>query len=238
MSTAKPHTLASLAKNFDWAGLPPNSTVVDVGGSMGHVSVYLARQFPHLQFIVQDRDEVVVGAEATLPLEVRDRVRFMAHDMFLQQPVQDADVYLFRHVFHDWSDKYCVRILKALIPALKKGAKIVVQECIVAPPGTMNLVQERFIRYVRNSLSGTYSPSIVAHCMETCMLRLNSVLTRVLSDSRTMDIRMLVANNAREREEDDWRQLFAKTDDRFGPLTARTTADYTSAGTLFAEWTE
>jgi hypothetical protein len=55
------------------------------------------------------------------------RVSFMSHDFFTPQTVV-ADVYLLRWILHNWSDKYCVRILRALIPALKPGARVIVNE--------------------------------------------------------------------------------------------------------------
>ena len=40
---------------YDWKSLPGNSLVVDVGGNVGTASPALAREFPHLKFVVQDR---------------------------------------------------------------------------------------------------------------------------------------------------------------------------------------
>jgi hypothetical protein len=51
----------------------------------------------------------------------------MAHDFFEPQTVV-ADIYLLRWILHNWSDKHCVRILRALTPALKPGARIVINE--------------------------------------------------------------------------------------------------------------
>jgi hypothetical protein len=127
MSSTSPASLNALSTYFDWAALPPKSIVVDVGGSQGHVSVHLARAFPHLRFVVQDMEVVIQGADAKIPDDVKDRVELMSHDMFTQQPVKEADVYLLRYVLHDWPDKYCVKILQELVSGLKNGAKIVIQ---------------------------------------------------------------------------------------------------------------
>ena len=51
----------------------------------------------------------------------------MEHDFFTPQPIA-ADVYYFRSIFHNWSDKYCVKNLHKLIPALRPGARIVINE--------------------------------------------------------------------------------------------------------------
>ncbi|KAF2107708.1 putative O-methyltransferase [Lophiotrema nucula] len=146
MSSTSPASLDALASYFDWASLPDGSTVVDVGGAQGHVSFHLARKFPHISFVVQDLPEVVEGAEATMPEDLKERVKFFGHNMFNEQPVRDAEVYLLRYVLHDWPDKYCVNILQCLVPALKRGAKVVVQEHLLPEPGTLSLLQEMQLR--------------------------------------------------------------------------------------------
>ncbi len=96
-------------------------------------------RFHGLRFVVQDLGEPVVrNAEARKPAEVGDRVEFMTHDFFEEQPVKGADVYFLRAVLHNWSDKYAVKVLRALIPALKKGAKVVVNDVVVAEAGSVS----------------------------------------------------------------------------------------------------
>ncbi|KAK4548666.1 hypothetical protein LTR36_009577 [Oleoguttula mirabilis] len=147
MATTSPASLDALSTHFEWAQLPANSTVVDVGGSRGHVSQHLAQKFPQLSFIVQDLPEVIEGAKDKLPETVdKGRVDFIAHDMFTAQPVQGAAVYLLRYVLHDWQDKYCIEILRNLIPSLKAGAKVVIRDHLLPEPGTMALLQEMQMR--------------------------------------------------------------------------------------------
>ena len=135
-----------LARGYPWASLG-NKTVVDVGGSEGKYSIALAQSFPQLKFIVQDLPAVVtaVNSKRPVPLGLEDRVTFMEHDMFTEQPVS-ADVYMFRFVFHDWPDKYVVRILRQLIPALKSGARIIISDSILPEPNTLSELYERKIR--------------------------------------------------------------------------------------------
>ena len=146
MGLASSASLEALATLFDWSSLPPNSKVVDLAGSRGHVSAHLAKLHPHLRFIVQDLPEVIKGAEKDIPVEAKGRVEFRVHDMFSKQPLKDVNVFLLRFVLHDWSDENCVTILKNLIPSLKAGAKIVLQEHLLPDPGTMSPTQERNMR--------------------------------------------------------------------------------------------
>ncbi|KAK3991366.1 S-adenosyl-L-methionine-dependent methyltransferase [Cladorrhinum sp. PSN332] len=126
--------LSHLVNNFPWGDLRPNSTVVDVGGSQGHVCYALAQQFPRLNFIVQDLRSAISAAS---PNPAFPQVEFMSHDFFEPQPVHGADVYLFRWIFHNWSDKYGVKILRNLIPALRPGAKIVINDSVLPEPGAL-----------------------------------------------------------------------------------------------------
>ncbi|KAL8936560.1 MAG: hypothetical protein Q9216_004862 [Gyalolechia sp. 2 TL-2023] len=132
-------------KAFDWASLG-NGLVVDVGGSHGLVSQDLAREFPALTFFVQDLPKIIDYVKAKLAAELADRVTFMAHDMFTEQPVRNADVYYFRWIVHDWSDKYCIQILRSLTPALKPGTRIMFSERCLEAPCTVSFRQEKWNR--------------------------------------------------------------------------------------------
>ena len=44
---------------------------------------------------------------------------------------------------HNHTDKYCIRILKNLIPALKPGVRIVIYDPYMGPPKTMSVARER-----------------------------------------------------------------------------------------------
>ena len=44
---------------FDWKSLPKGSIVVDVGGNNGSQTAALAKEFDHLQYVVQDRAPVI-----------------------------------------------------------------------------------------------------------------------------------------------------------------------------------
>ena len=142
--TAQGFETFHVLESFDWSVLKAGSTVVDVGGSHGIASIEVARKYPSLHFVVQDREEVIKAAK--LPDDVADRVKFMPYDFFQQQPVKDADVYYYRWIFHNWSDKYCRKICEALIPALKPGARLLIQDILLPEPGQLSFYQERKAR--------------------------------------------------------------------------------------------
>ncbi|KAL2816584.1 hypothetical protein BDW59DRAFT_166308 [Aspergillus cavernicola] len=119
---------------YEWmpstAGLTESmgdAVVVDVAGSVGHVSMPLSRRYPNLQFIVQDYESVCRQGEASLPAELRGRVRFQPKDMF---------------------QGYVLRILQAIVSTLKPGDRIVLNEQIMPEPGTASPKIEKLIRCV------------------------------------------------------------------------------------------
>ncbi|KAL8920036.1 MAG: hypothetical protein Q9208_006491 [Pyrenodesmia sp. 3 TL-2023] len=137
---------AYLVSAFPWTSFDPSEqiTIVDVGGGLGHVSKALIAHSPRVRCIVQDSPGVVAQAQGKeLPPELQGRLSFQGHDFFDPQPVQDADMYLLRLVLHDWSDKYAVMIIRALTPALKPGARVVVNERVLPALGEAHYLVER-----------------------------------------------------------------------------------------------
>lgn len=55
-------------------------------------------------------------------------------------------VYYFRWIFHNYSTPYAVKILKSLIPALKPGARIVINDYCIREPGSETLWDEKLLR--------------------------------------------------------------------------------------------
>jgi len=128
---------------FDWASV---NLVVDIGGGTGATSIALAQKFPSLKFVVQDMAKVAEKGKSLVDVEVASRITFMEHDFFQKQPIKNADVYFMRWVLHDWSDSKAKTILRNLIPALKKGANIILQEMILPEPGVMPFYHEKTTR--------------------------------------------------------------------------------------------
>ena len=137
-------SVQNVVDNYDWASLG-KGTVVDVGGGVGTVSIALATAFPLLRLVVQDRPDVVQNAKVEDP-NIADRITFMEHDFFDEQPIKDADVYFFRWVFMEWSDEKTTQVMRALKPALKVGAVVQIVDFYVPEPGTCPVWQERRFR--------------------------------------------------------------------------------------------
>jgi hypothetical protein len=122
---------SELRDEYPWGSLAAGS-VVDVGGGSGHISISLARDFPHLNFIVQDVSPIMLAqGQALLTPDVKSRITFMQHDFFTPQPVAPAAAFLVRQITHNWNDGECIKLLQGFVPALEKS-----------PPGTPLLIND------------------------------------------------------------------------------------------------
>ena len=137
-----------VAAGFDWASLG-EVKVVDLAGNMGHCSIPIAKANPRAQIVVQDLPEIVTRAQdpstCVIPQELLPQFEFMVHDFYKPQPVE-ADVYFIRMIMHDYSDKYCIQILRPIVDVLKPGARILIMDAVLPPVGGAPAPIERFLR--------------------------------------------------------------------------------------------
>ncbi|TLS21146.1 uncharacterized protein PpBr36_10525 [Pyricularia pennisetigena] len=171
---------------YDWEKLG-DATVVDVGGSAGHDAVVLARKFPSLRIHVQDLPKVAPVFASSVPAELSSRVTFTPHDFFNPQPVSGADVYMLKMILHDWPDHECARILRALIPALKPGAKVILVE------------------YVGGANEDEAAASLPDPAVPRSLTQMGTAT----------DLRLMALFNAKERPLGAWKGVFEAADQRF-----------------------
>ncbi|KAK3392955.1 S-adenosyl-L-methionine-dependent methyltransferase [Podospora didyma] len=123
-------------------------TFVDIGGSHGFVCVDLATRYKNIKFVVQDLPKTVDSAPKPICADPQaaDRIAMLAHDFFTPQVTKGADVYYFRWIIHNYSTPYAIKILQNLIPALKPGARIVINDHCLLEPGQENSWDESVMR--------------------------------------------------------------------------------------------
>ncbi|KAK8130904.1 O-methyltransferase [Apiospora sp. TS-2023a] len=152
--------LEHLVAGYDWSRLGDRAHVVDVGGSTGFTALALARANPGFTFTVQDLPEAIASSSSSsatlvdLDPQVAARLQFVAHDFFDPQPVLQGsppvDAYLLRKILHDWPDSGARRILCRLGAAIEAsgrlGARIIIMDTILPPPGSTGRIQEAGLR--------------------------------------------------------------------------------------------
>lgn len=119
---------------------------IKIGGLDGTMAMAIAEEHPSLSFVVQDMPKMrPESCHKGVPAHLRNRVSLTAHDCFTPQTVV-AEAYFFRFMFHTMSDKYAIKTLQALVPALRQGARIIINELMLTEPGTVSKSVEKNIR--------------------------------------------------------------------------------------------
>jgi SAM-dependent methyltransferase len=107
---------------------------VDIGGASGTLVHSLLTANSQLHGIVLDLPDVVPSATAAAAaLGLAERSRGLAGDFFIDVP--EADIYLLKHVLHDWNDEEAVRILKRCRQAMRPGGRVIVIEMLLGELG-------------------------------------------------------------------------------------------------------
>jgi SAM-dependent methyltransferase len=132
-------TVAMLAA-YDFSGV---RTLADIGGGNGEVLLSILKKHPALRGLYFDLPAVADRARANFEAAgLADRCRIVAGSFFEKIPA-GADVYLLRHIIHDWDDIQSAKILDNCRQAVSAAGKLLVVEGIV-PPGNEPSVSKFF----------------------------------------------------------------------------------------------
>jgi hypothetical protein len=108
--------------------------IIDVGGGNGSVLIGTLTRYNRLNGVLFDLPKVVERARSAIEAAgLQDRCR-VEGGSFLESVPAGGDLYLMRHVLHDWRDQDAATILKNCRKAMRPGGKILVIE-IVVPAG-------------------------------------------------------------------------------------------------------
>jgi hypothetical protein len=101
--------------------------VVDVGGGNGSLLSAVLAAYPNRRGTLFDMAEAIAAARrgegGPLP-----GVSFVTGDVFTTAAPEGGDVYLIRHLMHDYDDPDCIRILNNVRRAMKSTARVLVLE--------------------------------------------------------------------------------------------------------------
>lgn len=104
------------------------STVVDIGGGHGELTLALLGAHPHLQGTVFDLPAVQAGAETRFAASAEGaRCRFVAGSFFTALPA-GADCYVLKSILHNWDDARCAEILRCCRQAMRADSTLLLIE--------------------------------------------------------------------------------------------------------------
>lgn len=110
-------------------------SLVDVGGGRGALLSGILKKHPGLRGVLIDRALVVEQArEVMAAAGVLERCQLIAGD-FLQPLPQTGDVFVIKHVLHDWDDENAARILRNIANAIDAGRELLIIEGVIRENG-------------------------------------------------------------------------------------------------------
>ncbi len=112
---------------YDFSGA---QTIADIGGGHGILLSTILQANERANGILFDQPQVVEGAKTS------DRIKISGGDFFAEIPVA-ADVYLMKHIIHDWNDEQSKTILTNLAKAAATGVKLLLIESVVEEDDAM-----------------------------------------------------------------------------------------------------
>jgi hypothetical protein len=111
------------------------TNIVDVGGGHGLLLSRVLESVPGARGVLFDGPRVAQAAKPKwLESALSNRCEVVAGDFFEEVP-SGGDLYLLKHILHDWDDQQAVKILANVRRAMKPKARVLVIEQGLAPPG-------------------------------------------------------------------------------------------------------
>ncbi|MEP5153384.1 methyltransferase [Planktotalea sp.] len=113
---------------FDFS---PYRKIADIGGGKGSLLCTILRRHEEAEGILYDLPEVIERAKVFVgDAGMSERCTLIPGSFFETVP-DDADLYVLRHIIHDWDDAKSVQILKNCAAKMKPGAKLLIIDCVI-----------------------------------------------------------------------------------------------------------
>jgi hypothetical protein len=128
MTSFHGHETAAMLEAYDFSDV---SVLADIGGGNGSLLGSVLRRYPKMKGILFDLGHVVARARQNLQeYGVADRCTVIEGSFFDSIP-DGADVYLFRHIIHDWTDEQSVQILSHCRKVIPRDGRVLIVEAVV-----------------------------------------------------------------------------------------------------------
>ncbi|OLL23718.1 Sterigmatocystin 8-O-methyltransferase [Neolecta irregularis DAH-3] len=181
-------SLATLPLVYPWNSIKKGGIIVDVGGGTGHACMRLSKTHGDLKYIVQDLPEAIIDARKFWQSESLEALNngntiLQVHDFFTENPVKQADVYLLRHIIHDWPNDKAIEILKNIRMSMGSDSRILLSENLLKSPARLSDTTAPW------PLLGNYGSKFAIH----------------------VDLQMLNLINGKERTTSEFRDIFEKS---------------------------
>ena len=107
------------------------ATIADIAGGYGHLLAAVLAANPDANGVLFDLPAVLKGAPQMMEsYGVSDRVELVEGDFFAEIPVK-ADIYMLKHIIHDWYDDNNQKILRNIRANMPDDGKVLIIETVV-----------------------------------------------------------------------------------------------------------
>jgi len=118
---------APMLDNYDFSNA---ETVMDIGGGSGSQLIAILKRYPHLKGILFELPDAVKLSKANIEAaSLTDRCRVVGGNFFDTIP-GGADVYMMRHIIHNWNDSDSIKILSNVRAVLPDNGRVLLIEIL------------------------------------------------------------------------------------------------------------
>jgi 2-polyprenyl-3-methyl-5-hydroxy-6-metoxy-1,4-benzoquinol methylase/biotin operon repressor len=120
----------AIVQGYDFSSA---GTVIDVGGGQGSFLTTVLQTYPSIRGTLFDQAAVIEIARQRPSLnELQERLTLIGGDFFTSIP-SGNDIYILKHVIHDWEDPESIQILSNCRQAMNSGGRVLVIDEILTP---------------------------------------------------------------------------------------------------------
>jgi len=128
MTSYSHQSIGPVLEAYDFSGA---KTIADIAGGYGHLLAAVLAANPTATGVLFDLPQVLEGAPQMLDsYGVTDRVELVAGDFTTEIPVK-ADIYMLKHIIHDWYDDKNQTILRNIRSNMPDDGKVLIIETVV-----------------------------------------------------------------------------------------------------------
>ena len=128
MTSFSGQTIPAIAAAYDFSEV---GVLADIAGGYGHLLAGIMKDHPQMFGVLFDLMPVCEEGKTFLEKAgVSERVSTVCGSFFDKVPVK-ADVYMLKHIIHDWDDAECVTILKNIRASMPDDAKILILDAVI-----------------------------------------------------------------------------------------------------------
>jgi ubiquinone/menaquinone biosynthesis C-methylase UbiE len=134
------HAMSALAEkqkkaildNYDFSDL---NTILDIAGGQGSLLISILTKYPKLNAILFDVAGSIQRSQKLIAQEqLESRCQTIAGSFFEIQTIPiEKDLYILKHVLHNWDDEQALTILKNCRQVMRVNTKLLIIEGVISP---------------------------------------------------------------------------------------------------------